>query len=61
MGTASAADIEVTEAELRIALALQSSPHRTRAVAALCEELDQEAVCFPGTRLRLRFKIPKPT
>ena len=31
---ASAADLEVTETELRVTLAPQSSPHRTRAIAA---------------------------
>lgn len=33
-----AADLEVTETELKITLASLSSPHRTRAIAALCEE-----------------------
>lgn len=59
----SAADIAVTQDELRITLAPMSSPHRTRAVAALCAELDREAARFPGTRLRMRFEArgtPKP-
>ena len=53
----SAADIEVTDAELRITLAPLSSAHRTRAVAALCEELNRNPACFPGSRLRLRFAV----
>jgi len=54
---ASAADIDVTEDDLRITLAPLSSPHRTQALAALCAELDREAVAFPGTRLRMRFGV----
>ncbi len=54
---ASAADLEVTEAELRVTLAPQSSPHRTRAVAALCRELTQTNTRFPGSQLRLWFAV----
>jgi hypothetical protein len=54
---ASAADLQVTETELQITLAPQSSPHRTRAIAALCQELNQIETTFPGSRLRLRYAI----
>jgi hypothetical protein len=54
---ASAADLEVTQMELRVTLAAQSSPHRTRAIAALCEELNQTKTIFPGSRLRLHYAI----
>ena len=54
---ASAADLEVTDTELRITLASLSSPHRTRAIAALCNELNQTATVFPGSNLRLRYAI----
>jgi len=54
---ASAADLKVTRTELRVTLAAQSSPHRTRAIAALCEELNQTKTIFPGSRLRLRYSI----
>jgi hypothetical protein len=54
---ASAADLEVTQTELRVSLAAQSSPHRTRAIAALCEELNQTKTIFPGSRLRLHYAI----
>jgi transposase len=54
---ASAADLEVTPTELRVTLAAQSSPHRTRAIAALCEELNQTETIFPGSRLRLHYAI----
>ena len=54
---ASTADLQITKTELRVTLAAQSSPHRTRAVAALCEELNQRNTSFPGSRLRLRYAI----
>jgi hypothetical protein len=54
---ASAADLEVTESELRVTLAPQSSPHRTRAIAGLCKELNQTQTLFPGSRLRLCYAI----
>jgi transposase len=58
---ASAADLTLTPTELRVTLAAQSSPHRTRAIAALCDELNRAPTRFPGTRLTLRFAIqPAP-
>lgn len=53
----SAATLEVTDAELRVTLAPLSSPHRSRAIAALCEELNRTPTRFPGTALRLRFAV----
>jgi transposase len=54
---ASTADLEVTQKELRVTLAAQSSPHRTRAIAALCQELNQYETIFPGSRLQLHYTI----
>lgn len=54
---ASAADLEVTDTHLRITLAPLSSPHRTRAIGALCDELNQTGTVFPGSNLRLRYAI----
>jgi transposase len=54
---ASTADLEVTATELRVTLAPLSSPHRTRAIAALCQELNQSATLFPGSQLRLRYAV----
>ncbi len=54
---ASAADLEVIPTRLRVTLAPQSSPHRTRAIAALCEELNRTNTCFPGSQLRLQYEI----
>ncbi len=54
---ASAADLNVTKRELRLRLAAQSSPHRTRAIAALCEELNRRKTRFPGSSLRLHYAV----
>ncbi len=56
---ASAADIAVAadKRELRVLLAPMGSAHRTRAIAALCQELTAASAVFPGTRLRLVYAI----
>ncbi len=56
---ASAADITVAadKRELRLLLAPMSSAHRTRAIAALCQQLTGAGAVFPGTRLRLVYAI----
>jgi hypothetical protein len=41
-------------------LAPLSSPHRTHAAQALCEVLNNAATIFPGSRLRMRFKMRPP-
>ena len=58
----SPARMEIRKEELCITIAAQSSPHRTQAVAALCEQLDALHISFPGTNLRLRLAVetPKP-
>jgi transposase len=53
----SPARLEVTKDELRVTIGCQSSPHRTAALAALCEQLDALAIPFPGTHLRLRLAV----
>jgi hypothetical protein len=54
---AAPADLQVTDTELRVTLVPLSSPHRTRAIAALCQQLDRHGTHFPGTRLRLRYAV----
>ena len=54
---ASAADIDVTDDDLCITLAPLSSAHRSRAVQALCDELNASPARFPGTPLRLSFAV----
>lgn len=56
----SAADIDVADGELRVTLAPQSSPHRSKAIAELCQVLDDTATRFPGTNLRLRYAVRQP-
>ena len=53
----SSARLEVTDRELRVMIAAQSSPHRTQALAALCEQLNAKATHFPGTDLRLHLAV----
>lgn len=57
---AASADLEVDDATLRVRLTPLSSPHRTAAIAALCDTLNAAPVAFPGTRLRLRFLVGPP-
>ena len=58
---ASAADLRVTRKELRVTLAAQSSPHRTRAIAQLCCDLNAMKTRFPGSKLRMRYAIRQPS
>lgn len=57
---ASTADLQVTNSELKVTLAPLSSPHRTRAIAALCKELNQTNTAFPGCSLRIHYAIRLP-
>jgi transposase len=52
-----AADLQVTDTELRVTLAPLSSPHRSRAIAALCDDLNKTNTTFPGSSLRLRYSV----
>ncbi|MHB8390236.1 MAG: putative transposase, partial [Acidobacteriaceae bacterium] len=52
-----AATLEPTATELRVTLCPLSSAHRSQAVAALCDTLNESKTCFPGTRLPLRFAV----
>jgi hypothetical protein len=51
----STAAIEPTITELRIKIAPLSSPHRTKALANLCEILNRTKTQFPGTKLTMHF------
>jgi hypothetical protein len=59
-GFQSPAQLEVAEGELRVTIGCQSSPHRTAALAELCQQLDALAIPFPGTHLRLRLAVQTP-
>ncbi|MGC4117013.1 MAG: hypothetical protein QM765_21110 [Myxococcales bacterium] len=56
----SAADIEVRKNELVVTLAPLSSAHRSKEVAALCDELTARRVAFPGTNLVMRWSVRPP-
>ena len=53
----SSANLETKKTVLQITLAPLSSEHRSKAISAMCEALNQMKVCFPGTKLQLRFKV----
>jgi transposase len=53
----SSGDLEVHPGELRVLLTPQSAPHRTKALAILCQELNAFGTRFPGSDLRLRFSV----
>jgi transposase len=58
---AATGDIDVAGNELRVSLDPLSSPHRTAALAALCQHLNDTNTKFPGSRLRLHFGVkPQP-
>ena len=56
----SAADIEVRKNEIVVSLAPLSSAHRSKAVAAICEELTVRRVAFPGTKFTLSYSVRAP-
>jgi transposase-like protein len=53
----STATLEPINNELRVTLSPLSSPHRSQAVAALCETLNKTETRFPGTDLLMRFAV----
>ena len=53
----STASLEPIGNELRITLSPLSSPHRSQALAALCETLNNTKTRFPGTDLLMRFAV----
>jgi hypothetical protein len=56
----SSACIELTEKELCVNLAPLSSPHRSKAIALVCDTLNKTETVFPGSNLRLRFSVSEP-
>ena len=51
------ADIEPSATELHVRLHPLANPRRTRALAALCDRLNEADARFPGTDLRLRYAV----
>ena len=50
-------DITISGTTLHIRLDPLSAPRRTRALAALCEQLSTTRTCYPGTHLVLRYEV----
>jgi hypothetical protein len=50
--------IRLQPGQILVKLAPQTSPNRTRAVAKLCENLNQLNPVYPGTNLRIVFENP---
>jgi len=53
-------DIIPSDGTLTIRLGQLSAPRRTRALAALCAQLNITATCYPGTQLILRYEVGPP-
>jgi transposase len=53
----SSGDLVVEPGALRVILAPQSAPHRSRALAMLCEELNALQIRFPGSNLLLNISV----
>lgn len=49
--------LTLTDGYLKITLNPLSAPRRSRAIAALCQELNASATRIPGTSLRLQFEV----
>jgi prepilin-type processing-associated H-X9-DG protein len=53
----SAASIEPSAEELHVILSPLSSPHRSKAIAALCDALNKTQTFFPATKLKMRYSV----
>ena len=56
----SAATIKPTDEKLRATLTLLSSPLRSMAIVAICEEPCMTSTRLPGTEFRLDFALAGP-
>ena len=53
-------DLEVTETGVEVQLRALAAPRHTRAMAALCQALNERDLHFPGTNIRLHFAVQDP-
>jgi transposase len=53
----SPADLEVVGDELHVSINPLSAPRRSRAISGLCEELNATETLYPGTKLRLVYRV----
>jgi hypothetical protein len=57
MALQNTADIDPTDNRLLITLSPLSSPHRSRALEALCKVLNKTNTLFPGTPLQMCYSV----
>ena len=57
---ATPADIRLVDNRMHVMLNPLSAPHRTRAIAALCDELTATQTLYPGTDLTLVYTVKTP-
>ena len=58
---ASAGDLHIADGQLHITLNSLSAPRRTRALAPICELLNDTQTVYPGTDLVLSYSVkPHP-
>jgi hypothetical protein len=50
-------DICPADGELLVRLDPLTAPRRTKALAALCDQLTAAGACYPGTDLALRYEV----
>jgi transposase len=57
---AASGDLTISDDTLTVSLDPLSAPHRTKALAAICDELTATRTRFPGSALLLRFQVKIP-
>ena len=56
-----AGDLYVADGRVHVTLNALSAPRRTRALAAICEQLNDTETCYPGTDLIMHYTVkPHP-
>ena len=56
-----AGDLYLSNGRVHVTLNALSAPRRTRALAAICEQLNDTETCYPGTDLVMHYTIkPHP-
>ena len=58
---ATPADLQIIDRRLHVTLNPLSTPARTRAIAALCQQLTDTETLYPGTDLTLVYAVKNPT
>jgi len=57
---ATPADIQLVDGRMHVTLNPLSAPHRTRAIAGLCQQLTDTETVYPGTDHTLVYTIKNP-